>query len=61
MEEYASGFLNAIDETTGPEINDREDDGQQEADITADPAKRRKGLRSGIFRAANIQDKLLEK
>lgn len=61
MEEYASSFLNAIDETTIPEANDREDEGQREAETNADPAKRRKGLRGGIFRAANIQDKLLEK
>jgi hypothetical protein len=61
MEEYASSFLNAIDEAAGPEINDGEDEGQHEAETNPDPAKRRKGLRSGIFRAANIQDKLLEK
>lgn len=61
MDEYASSFLNAIDETTAPEVNDGEDEGPQEQEAITDPAKRRKGLRSGIFRAANIQDKLLEK
>ena len=61
MEEYASSFLKAIDEAASPEINGREDEGQQEAEANPDPATRRKGLRSGIFRAANIQDKLLEK
>jgi hypothetical protein len=61
MEEYASSFLNAIDEAASPEVNDREDEGLQEAEANPDPAKRRKGLRDGIFRAANIQDKLLEK
>jgi hypothetical protein len=59
MDEYTSNFLNAIDESTNPEVDDREDDGQQEPET--DSAKKRTGLRNGIFRAANIQDKLLEK
>ncbi|KAK3301374.1 Peroxin/Dysferlin domain-containing protein [Chaetomium fimeti] len=71
MEDYATSFLNVIEEAAIPESESREDDGQHELDTvdaadaadTADPesAKKRRGLRSGIFRAANIQDKLLEK
>jgi hypothetical protein len=58
MEDYATSFLNAIEESATPEVEDREDEGPNEADTDA---KKRRGLRSGIFRAANIQDKLLEK
>ncbi|KAK4104307.1 hypothetical protein N658DRAFT_493809 [Parathielavia hyrcaniae] len=58
MDEFTSSLLNDIDEST-PDVDDREDEGPQEPET--ETAKRGRGLRSGIFRAANIQDKLLEK
>ncbi|EAQ92334.1 hypothetical protein CHGG_00569 [Chaetomium globosum CBS 148.51] len=73
MEDYAASFLNVIEEAANPESEGHEDEGQHEvetadtADATVDAAdaesakKGRRGLRNGIFRAANIQDKLLEK
>ena len=71
MEDYAASFLNVIEEAAIPESEAREDEGQHEVDTadavdavgTADgeSGKKRRGLRNGIFRAANIQDKLLEK
>ncbi|KAK4153202.1 Peroxin/Dysferlin domain-containing protein [Chaetomidium leptoderma] len=58
MDEYASSFLDTVEDVI-PEVDDHEDEGQQEPGT--DSAKKGRGLRSGIFRAANIQDKLLEK
>lgn len=60
MEDYASGFLISVDEPTVPEADDREDE-QGPQEVETDSTKKPRGLRSGIFRAANIQDKLLEK
>ena len=71
MEDYATSFLNVIEEAALPESEGHEDEGQHEVG-TADAAdtvgtadaestKKGRGLRNGIFRAANIQDKLLEK
>jgi hypothetical protein len=63
MDDYAASFLNAPDEPAIPEVEaeaeDREDEGQHEAG--PDSPKQARGLRGGIFRAANLQDKLLEK
>ncbi|KAK4121140.1 hypothetical protein N657DRAFT_624264 [Parathielavia appendiculata] len=59
MDEFTSSLLSAIDESTTPYVDDKEYEGQQEPETEL--AKRGRGLRSGIFRAANIQDKLLEK
>lgn len=71
MEDYAASFLNVIEEAAIPESEGHEDEGQDEvgtadaADAVgtadAESAKKGRGLRNGIFRAANIQDKLLEK
>lgn len=58
MEEFASNFLNTVDEGATPEGDDRDDEGQQD---TGSAKKSRTGLRHGFFRAANLQDKLLEK
>ncbi|KAK4241635.1 integral peroxisomal membrane peroxin-domain-containing protein [Achaetomium macrosporum] len=59
MEEFTSNFLTAIDEAPLPEGDGGEDEGHQEAE--ADSAKKGRGFRSGIFRAASLQDSLLEK
>lgn len=63
MEEFASGFLNVIEEDAASGMEDHEDEVQRDAADTAEPdsSKKRRSLRNGIFRAANIQDKLLEK
>lgn len=61
MEDYATSFLNAVEESV-PDVEDRDDEGEHGADTAA---KKGRGLRRGIFRAANLagqaQDKLLEK
>ncbi|KAL2018860.1 hypothetical protein VTK56DRAFT_349 [Thermocarpiscus australiensis] len=54
MEEFASDILNAADVA-----DDRDDEAQQEPNAVS--AKKTRGLRNGIFRAASLQDKLLEK
>lgn len=59
MDEFTSDILSAIDEGTLPEADDR-DDGTQ-PDLGTDSAKKARRLRNGIFRAASLQDKLLEK
>lgn len=62
MDDSASDILSAIAEAALPEADDRHgrDDGaQQHPD--AEPAKKARSLRNGIFRAASLQDKLLEK
>ena len=63
MEDYASSFLDVIDESTDLAADDRDDDSHHEAETAAgaEPSKKRRSLRNGIFRAANLQDKLLEK
>lgn len=63
MEDYASSFLDVIDESTDLAADDRDDESHHEADATtgAEPGKKRRSLRNGIFRAASLQDKLLEK
>jgi hypothetical protein len=74
MDEYAASFLGAVvDDSTIPEEvegddaeNETQPEGQSQgpgqADaVEPDSPKKTRGLRSGIFRAANIQDKLLEK
>ncbi|GAB1313879.1 Peroxisome size and maintenance regulator [Madurella fahalii] len=59
MDEFTSDILDAIDEGTLPEADDRDDGAQQ--DLGTDSAKKARRLRNGIFRAASLQDKLLEK
>ncbi len=72
MDDFASGFLTGIDEQEehrARETDDREDesqlddqdDQQEEQAVSPESPKKTRGLRSGIFRAANLQDKLLEK
>ncbi|KAK4144319.1 peroxisomal membrane protein PEX29 [Dichotomopilus funicola] len=63
MEDYASSFLDVIDESTDLAADDRDDESHHEAEAAAgaEPGKKRRSLRNGIFRAANLQDKLLEK
>ncbi|KAK3904149.1 integral peroxisomal membrane peroxin-domain-containing protein [Staphylotrichum tortipilum] len=68
MDDFASGFLTGIDEhEPGAPEDDHEDESQlddtqdDQQDEQAEPPKKARGLRSGIFRAANLQDKLLEK
>lgn len=63
MDEYATGFLNIIEEDAAPEVEEQDDEGRREAAETPEPdsAKKRRSLRDGIFRAANLQDRLLEK
>ncbi|KAK4191212.1 Peroxin/Dysferlin domain-containing protein [Podospora australis] len=57
MDDFASAFLNEADITALPDIDEHEEDGP----TTTDSAKKARSLRNGIFRAASIQDKLLEK
>ncbi|KXX76509.1 Peroxisomal membrane protein PEX29 [Madurella mycetomatis] len=59
MDEFTSDILNAIDEGTLPEADDHDDGAQQ--GLGTDSAKKARRLRNGIFRAASLQDKLLEK
>ncbi len=73
MDEYAVSFFHGVvDESTiveEEEVDNGEHEGQglglglDQRENGADPEspKKTRGLRSGIFRAANLQDKLLEK
>lgn len=72
MDDFASGFLTGIDEH-GPraqepddrenesQLDDDQDEQHEEQAASTESPKKTRGLRSGIFRAANLQDKLLEK
>jgi len=57
--DFAAAFLNPADELEV--IDEHYDELPREAAITADPAKKAKGLRRGLIKAANLQDMLLEK
>ena len=59
MDEFSAGMLYAVDESTLREPDDHEDGVPRERDT--DTAKKARTLRNGIFRAASLQDKLLEK
>ena len=67
MEEFAPNLLYAVDESTLQEDED-DDEVAELAEVQQEPgtkdsdsAKKARTLRNGIFRAANLQDKLLEK
>ena len=61
-EEFASQFLR---DHTIMEVQDEEDEAPSDptpsTSKTTDSAKKARTLRNGIFRAASLQDKLLEK
>jgi hypothetical protein len=59
MEEEGSYFLNPVDGAVVPEEDDRGGEGQQMAGTGS--AKKSRGIRNGLFRAASFQDKVLEK
>lgn len=68
MEEFAPNLLYAVDESTLQEDEDQDDEVAELAEVQQEPgtkdsdsAKKARTLRNGIFRAANLQDKLLEK
>lgn len=61
MDEFASSILDAVDEAAVPETDDREYDTPQTPPNTDSSARKARRLRNGIFRAASLQDKLLEK
>lgn len=66
MEEFAPNLLYAVDESALQAGDDRDDAvpqlaGRPEQEQQPGTPKRSRTLRNGIFRAANLQDKLLEK
>jgi Zn/Cd-binding protein ZinT len=59
MEEFTSDLLDVVDEAILPEADGGDDGAQQEHGTN--PARKARSIRNGIFRAANLQDKLLER
>jgi hypothetical protein len=58
MDDLASDIL-AGDDLSLHDVAERDEDSQAES--VADTPKKGRSLRRGIFRAANLQDKILEK
>lgn len=59
MDEFTSHLLHTISEPTLAETDDCHDQTQHSADTNS--ARKARGIRHGVFRAASLQDKLLEK
>ncbi|SPQ22217.1 5f9bd021-dd23-429d-817f-930aa11fefcc [Thermothielavioides terrestris] len=59
MEELRSSFLDTVSEPAVTDPDDRHDEAQQSTD--SDSVRTARGIRHGVFRAATLQDKLLER